>query len=264
MKAKFQVVIPLTGEGSRFINAGYKTLKPLIEIHGRPMIEHMVKKMFNDNEDEIIFVCREDHLVRNPNMEPLLQSIAPNSKILAIKKWEKKGPVVDIMKISEHLDNERPIVVSYCDYFMSWDWKEFKEKVLARNCDGAIPVYTGFHPHLVAESNLYASCLIDHDDNLIEIKEKYSFEDNKFQSKHSPGLYFFKNAALLKIYYQKAIESNLTHSGEFFSSLPYNLLVKDSLKVWVPTVVDAFCQWGTPKDLADYLFWTKTVKGFIK
>ena len=39
-------------------------------------------------------------------------------------------------------------------------------------------------------------------------------------------------------------------------------MVKDGLKVWVPTNVDKFCQWGTPEDLSDYLFWTEAVRRF--
>jgi len=38
--------------------------------------------------------------------------------------------------------------------------------------------------------------------------------------------------------------------------------VKDGKKVWVPTNVDKFCQWGTPEDMADYLFWTEYTRRF--
>jgi hypothetical protein len=37
-------------------------------------------------------------------------------------------------------------------------------------------------------------------------------------------------------------------------------MVKDNLKVWVPTNIEYFCQWGTPKDLEESLFWINTVK----
>jgi hypothetical protein len=42
----------------------------------------------------------------------------------------------------------------------------------------------------------------------------------------------------------------------------FNYLVKDNLKVWCPNIVERFCQWGTPEDLQEYLFWTKNVKNF--
>ena len=178
MIEKFQIVIPLTGEGARFVNAGFIDLKPFIEVHGKPMIEWIVTRMLSVNED-ILFVCRDEHLKQNSRMEELLLTIAPNAKILTIDAWKKKGPVYDILKVSDQLDNSKPTVVSYCDYFMSWNWAQFKEKVIANNCDGAIPTYTGFHPHLIPRKNVYASCLIDENENLIEIKEKFSFEEDK-------------------------------------------------------------------------------------
>ena len=78
-------------------------------------------------------------------------------------------------------------------------------------------------------------------------------------------LEFIKTGEILKKYCQKLIESkDQAINGEFYASLPYNFMVKDGLKVWVPTNVNKFCQWGTPEDLKEYLFWTETVKGMVK
>ena len=53
-----QILIPMTGNGSRFVNKGYSRLKPFIEVHGRPIIEWVVK-MFKGDEHLINFICRE-------------------------------------------------------------------------------------------------------------------------------------------------------------------------------------------------------------
>ena len=45
----------MAGVGQRFINAGFKTIKPLIDIDGKPMIERICK-MFPP-ESEFIFIC---------------------------------------------------------------------------------------------------------------------------------------------------------------------------------------------------------------
>lgn len=45
-------------------------------------------------------------------------------------------------------------------------------------------------------------------------------------------------------------------NGEYYASLPYNFMVRDGLKVWVPTNVSYFCQWGTPEDLQEFVYWT--------
>ena len=145
---------------------------------------------------------------------------------------------------------------------MTWDYRKFVKDVTERKCDGCIPCYTGFHPHLLIEKNYYASCLTDNDDNLIEIREKFSFEKDKTKAKHSPGVYYFKNGKLLKKYCQMLVDNKQMLNGEYYASLPYNFMVKDGLKVWVPVNVDKFCQWGTPEDMNEYLFWTEYTRRF--
>lgn len=256
----FQIIIPMTGYGSRFVAAGYKELKPFIPVLGKTIIEWIVKEMY-PGEMDFIFVCRKEHIDNIPEMKSFLQRIAPESQIVEIQDWVKKGPVFDVLRASELIDNDRPAIINYCDFYMSWDWKEFKEAVRDRGCDGCVPCYTGFHPHLIPEKNLYASCKTDENNDLVEIREKYSFEENKFKAKHSPGVYYFKSGALMKKYCQRLVDSGETLNGEYYASLPYNFMVHDGLKVWIPTNVKYFCQWGTPEDMQEFEFWINMLKG---
>lgn len=256
-----KIIIPMTGYGSRFVAAGYKKLKPLIEVQGIPILQWIIKGMYPDEED-ILFVCREEHLQKDPQMREKLLKIAPTAEIFAVRDWVKKGPVYDVLRASDSIEDEKPCIINYCDFYMTWDYSAFVKDVAENGCDGCIPCYTGFHPHLLIPKNYYASCLTDKDDHLIEIREKYSFEKDKTKAKHSPGVYYFKTGHLLKKYCQKLVESGQMLNGEFYASLPYNYMVQDGLRVWVPVNVDKFCQWGTPEDLQDYLFWTDCVRRF--
>ena len=40
-----KIIIPMTGYGSRFAAAGYKELKPFIEVQGRPILQWIVEGM---------------------------------------------------------------------------------------------------------------------------------------------------------------------------------------------------------------------------
>lgn len=256
-----KIIIPMTGFGSRFVAAGYKNLKPFIEVQGKPIIQWIIEGMY-PGEKDILFVCRQEHLDSITWMKDKLLEIAPTGQIFAIKDWIKKGPVYDVLRAKEVIKDEEPCIINYCDFYMTWNWNKFVEDVKARGCDGCIPCYTGFHPHLLIAKNLYASCRTDEQDNLLEIREKYSFEQDKTKAKHSPGVYYFRNGALLKEYCQKLVDSGQTLNGEYYASLPYNFMVADGKKVWVPTNVEKFCQWGTPEDMKDYLFWTECARRF--
>ncbi|MCY9517979.1 glycosyltransferase family protein [Paenibacillus apiarius] len=253
----------MTGYGSRFVAAGYKDLKPFIQVQGKPIIEWIVEGMY-PNEQNFLFICRKEHLDQDPTMRERLLDISPTAEIFEVDNWVKKGPVFDVLRAEEQINDDEPCIINYCDFYMIWDWNKFKSDVVNRNCDGAIPCYTGFHPNLLPEQNVYASCLTNEQDDLIEIREKYSFEKDKTKAKHSPGVYYFKTGAILKKYGQQLIESDKAINGEYYASLPYNFMVEDKLKVWVPVNVKKFCQWGTPEDMKEYLYWTETVRGFNK
>ena len=259
-----KIIIPMTGYGSRFVAAGYKELKPFINVQGKPIIEWIVKGMY-PNETDFLFVCRKEHLDADPSMKGKLLKIAPSARIFEVDNWVKKGPAYDVLRAEEEIDDKEQCIINYCDFYMTWDYEKFKKEVTDRRSDGAIPCYSGFHPNLLPEKNVYASCLTDEEDNLIEIREKYSFERNKENAKHSPGVYYFKTGEILKKYCRKLTEDySQAINGEFYASLPYNFMVKEGLKVWIPVNVDKFCQWGTPEDLKEYLFWTEIVKGMKK
>lgn len=260
------VIIPMTGYGSRFVAAGYKELKPFIPVMGVPVIEWIVKKMYPADTD-FIFVCRGEHLKEDASMEKRLVELAPRAKIVSIKDWVKKGSVYDVLrayrelKDSHQIDVEKPCIINYCDFYMTWDFQAFARMAKERNCDGSVPCYTGFHPNLLPQKNYYASCLTDDEDNLLEIREKYSFEKDKTMAKHSPGVYYFKNGYLMEKYCQILTEhEECAINGEYYASLPYNFMVQDGLKVWVPTNVKYFCQWGTPEDMQEFVYWTDLIR----
>lgn len=248
-----KIIVPMTGLGKRFVEAGYKDLKPLIKVHGMPIIEY-VTKLFPGEED-IIFVCREDALADIANLRTTLERIAPKSKIVGIE-GHKLGPVYAVSKVFDLIDDDEQVIVNYCDFFMNWDYADFKKTVIETGCDGAIPCYTGFHPSLIPEKNLYAGCKIDADKYLLEIKEKYSYTENKFESEHSAGTYYFKKGSYVKKYFQELMDRKMALNGEYYVSMVYELLIEAGLKTLIYDKVPQFCQWGTPEDFSDYLYWS--------
>lgn len=260
------IIIPMTGYGSRFVAAGYKELKPFIPVMEIPIVEWIVKRMYPADVN-FIFVCRGDHLRKDPSIRERLTALAPEAVVISIEDWVKKGPVYDVLrayrelKQTDAIDSSQPCIINYCDFYMTWDFQEFAQEARKRDCDGSVPCYTGFHPNLLPQKNYYASCLTDAEDNLIEIREKYSFEKDKTKAKHSPGVYYFKNGDIMEKYCQILTEhEECAINGEFYASLPYNFMVQDGLKVWVPANVDYFCQWGTPEDMQEFVYWTDLIR----
>jgi NDP-sugar pyrophosphorylase family protein len=246
-----KIIIPMSGLGSRFIKAGYKDPKPLIQVEGKPIIEYVINLF--PGEKDFIFICREEHLAET-NMREVLTQLMPSGKIVSIP-GHKYGPVYAVAQVFDMIDDDEQVITNYCDFFMEWDYLDFKKAVSETKCEGAIPCYTGFHPHLLHEKNYYAGCRVDDQKFLLEIKEKFSFTEDKTQSHHSGGTYYFSKGAYVKKYFQQMMEEKIELNGEFYISLVYTLLLKDKLKTLVYDKVPHFCQWGTPEDLEEYTYW---------
>jgi len=251
MTRSIQLVIPMSGVGRRFISAGYSEPKPLIEVDGKPIIEHVVG-IFPGIKD-VIFICNEKHL-RETEMREILMHIVPTCKVVEVPDTNRRGPVDAVYQAKEYIKDDSEIIVSYCDYGTVWDFKKFLEETKQGSYDGMIACYRGFHPHMLGGDN-YAFCKVL-DNKLVQIKEKEAFTNNKMAEYASNGTYYFNKGSILKKYFKEAIDKNITLNGEFYVSLVYNLLVEDNLNIGI-FEINKMLQWGTPYDLENYKSWSK-------
>jgi NDP-sugar pyrophosphorylase family protein len=243
------IVIPMSGVGNRFVTAGYAVPKPLIEIDGKPIIQH-VTELFR-GESKFTFICNQDHL-NTTNMREILSRIVPQANIICIPN-HKMGPVFAVTQILDLIEDDEEVIVSYCDFGTWWDYSDFLNHTRERNADGAIPAYKGFHPHMIGSTN-YAF-MRDKNQWMLEIKEKESFTDNRRNEFASNGIYYFKKGSHIKRYFPLLMEKNIDLNGEFYVSLIYNLLISDGLSVSIYDV-QHMLQWGTPQDVQEYQAWS--------
>lgn len=247
-----KIIIPMSGIGKRFVEADYKEPKPLIIVENKPIIEHVIN-LFDKENDEFVFICNDLHL-RETDMREILLNIVPNCKIYEVSVNNRKGPVEAVMQIADkEINDNDEIIISYCDYGTKWNYKEFKKDIKEYNLDGSIPSYIGFHPHMLGSDN-YAFIKEDNK-NFLAIQEKKPFTENKMNEYASNGTYYFKSGLILKKYFKELINKNISTNNEFYCSMVYNLMKNDGLKIRV-FEIEKMLQWGTPKDLEEYLIWS--------
>lgn len=251
-----KVIIPMAGSGRRFLEAGYKELKPLIVVDGKPMIQ-WVLNLF-PSENDVLFICRKDHL--ESGLAEQLKGISPGARLKGVTP-HLQGPVMSLQLAIDEIPDSEECLVFYCDFFMLWDYEDFKKNL--DGADGVIPCYTGFHPHLMHSQNVYASCRMNERKEVLEVREKHFFGDDKMSCSHSPGVYYFREGRILKHYVKELLTKNQSIHGEFYVSMLYQLMIEDGLKIMGYDKISHFCQWGTPRDLEDYLYWTTRLRRTI-
>ena len=250
-----QIIIPMSGFGERFKKAGYQVPKPLILVENKTIIQH-VCEMF-PGESNFTFICNKDHLSDETyDMEEIIRSFCPSAKIHAIEP-HNLGPVHAVMQCIDFVDDHEPTIVNYCDFTCDWSFESFKNFVQREDLDGAIPAYKGFHPHTLW-SNYYA--YLDIKNNFVScIQEKTPFTDTPQDEYASSGTYYFKSGELMKKYFQKTIDLDLSVNQEFYVSMVYEPMIENGLKI-KPFEIPHFMQWGTPRDLQDYEYWSEVFK----
>jgi len=77
-------IIPMSGIGKRFVDAGYKEPKSLIIIENKPIIQHVVELF--PGETKFTFICNDEHL-KNTNMREILERIAPECVIFEVSVY---------------------------------------------------------------------------------------------------------------------------------------------------------------------------------
>lgn len=247
-----QLVIPMSGQGTRFQKAGFHDPKPLVRVGGVPMIERLLEAF--PKEWPCTFVIAENH--KMTSLESVLKRLRPQAEIVAVPKNDS-GPWLAISAAIETLNTTEPIFISYCDYGMKWDAKAFEEFTQSTSCDACIVSYRGFHAHYLSPLK-YAYSRLE-GDRVKEVREKGSFTENRESEFASCGAYFFKNVAVLKsaLEYQKQHDLNV--NGEFYTSLTVEALLRSNPTSHVRVFeLEEFYQWGTPEDLNNYEYWETT------
>ena len=244
------IIIPMSGVGQRFIDAGYKDPKPLVIIDGKPIIEH-VCDLFS-GEEKFTFICNSTHL-KTTKIRDILLSLKPSANIIEIPN-HKKGPVYAVDCISHLIKDNEEVIVNYCDFGTYWNYQDFLKHSRNRMAAGAIPSYKGFHPHMLGSTN-YAF-IRDENQWMLEIKEKEPFTDNRMQEYASNGTYYFQKGEYVKKYFSQLIEQDINLNGEYYVSLVYNLMKQDGLDISVYEI-QHMLQWGTPEDVDEYNSWSR-------
>ncbi len=249
-----KIIIPMSGIGKRFVDVGYEFPKPLIIVEGKPIIQHVIE-MFPGGSNSFIFICNKSHLATT-DMEKVLLSLVPTAIIIPIDA-HSKGPVHATQLAFPYIKDDEDVMISYCDYSMEFDFEGMITTVKENGYAGAVPSYTGFHPHLL-KPGVYGGILRGENGCMLDYKEKHSFTEDKTKSHHSSGAYYFSNGKEFKKYADKLSDSDISINGEKYTSMMYYLYLRDNKNIYVPEV-KTFMQWGTPQDLEEFESWSRVI-----
>lgn len=247
------LVIPMSGQGTRFQKAGYTQPKPLISVGGRPMIERLLD-VFPERWPAFAILA-ENH--RQTALPKALKEKRQGIRLEYLAPHQK-GPGYALKSYLDLIPKDAPVLVSYCDYGMVWDPSHFEDFVRATNCDACLVSYRGFHAHYLSPVP-YAYSRMD-GERVVEVKEKGWFGSNRELEYASCGAYYFRTADLLTQALEAQEKMDLILNGESYTSLTVQALLQSKKDAHVRVFeIPYFFQWGTPEDLEVFEYWHRTL-----
>ena len=243
MKNKIiNIVLPIAGRGSRFSSAGYTLPKPLIPIHGIPMIEVVVRNIKPKAPHHFTFIALKDHL-DFLGMSDTLNRIAPGCSIITVNDVTE-GAACTVLLAKEIINNDNELMIANTDQWVDTDIDDYLDVLIQDGSDGLIMTMT-------ARDNKWSYVGFDNFGNVTELVEKQVISNEA-----TVGIYNFKHGKDFVFAAEEMIKQNLRVNGEFYVAPVYNHLISLGHKLSVFNIGEennGMYGMGIPADLEAFL-----------
>lgn len=246
-----KLVIPMAGEGKRFVDAGYIEPKPFIPVYGEEncttMIELVLANLGASTAfSQVILLVRKEHVVRLPSVIDRLN--IKNLSIVVVDKLTE-GAACTLMHAYDYLNTDEPIVVANSDQYIhteDYNIYEFydqadKGSILCFKCPERNPKWS------------YA--FVNFDGRILQVAEKEPISEFA-----TAGIYHFGSGKELLRATISMISKNIRTNNEFYICPVYNeMLNRVPITSYILKQEEMFGL-GTPEDLKSF----QTYFGFNK
>jgi len=226
------VIMPMAGRGSRYVNKGYTTPKPLIEVAGKPMFVWALESLKDIEVSLLIIVSLEEH-EKDYQLNEKIATVWHNKFQLILLKSVTEGQLCTVMAAKDYLNTNEDLLILSSDTFVE---SNIGEEILKtkKNVDGIISVFN-------LSGDQWSFAKVDNFGNVIEVAEKSRISDYA-----STGLYYFTKASEFLQISKEIINANVKTKGEFYIMPVYNYLIGKNKKVRI-SIANQMWDMGTPE-----------------
>jgi len=233
------IVIPMAGMGTPFIEKGYTFPKPLIEISGKPMIQIVIENLKPAAPHRFIFIVRKEHLDKY-SMKNLLNLITPNCVIIPTDN-PTAGAACSVLLAKAHINNEDTLIIANSDQYLDISIDDFLKISSSEDLYGNIITFSSTHPK-------WSFVKVDHSGQVTEVAEK-----KPISNRATSGIYYFSKGKYFCDAAESMILKNVSINGEFFVCPVYNEIILKSGKIKTIHIdEDKMHSMGTPEDLIKF------------
>lgn len=233
-----QFLIPAAGLGSRFSALGYKEPKPMIELHGIPLILWVIANFKYFKEDTIHIAIRENTVYQN-KINSLTKNFNAKVEFITIEELTD-GAARTVDLASRFLDPKKPLIVANSDQYVTTNLDPFRVLVESGEVDGVILT-------MEAKSDKWSYVAVDEKENITRVVEK-----SVISPEATVGIYGWSNLSDYQESFKEMILNEDKTNNEYYLAPTYNYLIQKG-KIIKPHNVGQINKTvfglGTPEDL---------------
>ena len=236
------IVLPIAGRGRRFADAGYDLPKPLIPVHGRPMIETVVRNVRPSRQHRFIFVARREHLDQL-GMRETLERAAPRSVVVPVDQVTE-GAACTVLLAREHIDNDDPLMLANSDQWVDVSINVYLDTMEQSRADGLIMT-------MRADDPKWSFVGLDDNGRVTRVVEKQVISNEA-----TVGIYNFRKGSDFVRAADQMIAKGLRVNDEFYVAPVYNELIAEGARIAIYNVGgegEGMYGLGIPSDLDQFL-----------
>lgn len=236
------IVVPMAGRGSRFAEAGYSDPKPLIDIHGKHMIEVVINNLTPECEHRFIFVCQEHH-INDYKLNQIFSNSCENFEIVSINGITD-GAAITVLKARKFFESDEPLMIANSDQWVDVDINDYLRDIGERNLDGSMLTMTANDPK-------WSYAKVNKQGDVLEVVEKVVVSDEA-----TVGIYNFSKGRDFCSFADFMVEQNIRSNGEFYVAPVYSYMANEGKKIGVYNIgeeANGMYGLGIPSDLNLFL-----------
>jgi len=244
-------IIPMAGEGKRYLDEGYDVPKPLIDVSGKPMIIQALDDL--PNAERNFLVIREDF---DQSIEIKNKILSYSNKIEFICDHDPRGQALStqcaIKTIRKNYpDNQHPITVGACDNGAIYDFEDLNKIINHEDCDIVVWAISP-DANMLLKPHMYS--WVNQENGVISQILVKNPPLNMEKSSVVMGTFTFKNIDILDDVIIDLLNHKDKINNEYYLDSAINYAIQKGLKckIFIPKF---YIGWGTPNELRTFEYW---------
>ena len=240
---KLNLLLLMAGSSETFAQAGYVYPKNLVEIHGRPMLQHVLENLARltyPQEKRMICVVRRDENLRY-HTNSVISLIDPEARIMELT-GEAAGAACSALMAVDFIQNDDPLLIANGDQVLDVDLNAMLADFDRRGLDGGVAVFRDIHPRWS-----FVKC--NDQGEVIEAAEK-----RPISNLATAGFYYFRRGADFVAAAQRMILKGASVNGHYYICPAYNELVLKQRRIGVCEIPKShYWSLATPASVDAYI-----------